>query len=371
MLRFKKIGTVTVGVSFLIIGVAIFMQNWISFSFIQFLSYLWPLLLIMLGLEYIYKRRKNDEEEPRPFDGFAITILFLVLLISGGLFSLNTSDWTDPFAVFGDNWRSTVELEETYDVNNVQSITFSFTNANIEIIGEETNDIQISGVIKSLETDEEKVLEIYEKERKIKKNENSFEYIVTPPGSIFSMKKNFSLDITLKVPSHVKLDLKSTNGELVGKNIHGDVVLKTTNGQIHASSMKGNIEAKSTNGAITVKDVGGAATVKTTNGNITVENVKNKLLIKTTNGGITVKSNEVNGDWQASTTNGRVTMTLPQTASVKIDAKTTNGSVKGNFDWERRYEGSRKNRQGSAIMNEGEFQVMAESTNGSIVINHE
>lgn len=370
MFHFKRIGTVTVGVSLLLIGLALLIRNWLDFSFLLFLSYLWPIVLIILGIEYMIKRR-NDEEngERRPFDGTAIVILFIILLISGGLFSLKDGDWKD--ALINISWNTTVEFEETYDGSDVQFISFALTNGDIEVVGEDTTEIRISGVIKSRVKNEKKVLDIYEKERKVIEGKNSFKYSVKPSPTFFSKDKHFIVDLKIVIPSNVKLELTNTNGTLIGTNIDGDVTLKTTNGTINGKLIDGNVEAESTNGTIKLKDVTGEASARTTNGNVKVENVANHLIIKTTNGSITASSYVVGGDWEMTTTNGKVKMTIPSSASVEIEGETTNGSVKGNFNWERRYDGHRKNRQGSTILNEGKYQIDARSTNGSIEINHE
>jgi DUF4097 and DUF4098 domain-containing protein YvlB len=105
--------------------------------------------------------------------------------------------------------------------------------------------------------------------------------------------------------------------------------LSTTNGDVEVVGLVGNISATTTNGNVGLTGTAGTASVSTTNGRLTASVHSGAFYGATTNG--TVDCDLValgpTEDVGLATTNGKVTLLLPDDVSAVIDATNTNGLI--------------------------------------------
>lgn len=95
-----------------------------------------------------------------------------------------------------------------------------------------------------------------------------------------------------------------------------DLTLKTFNGGISLSDVRGNLQFEANNGGIALKRVAGEVHGSTVNGGVHVELV-----------GRTWEGNQL----QVTTTNGGVTLALPENYSAHLQTETVNGSIQSDF----------------------------------------
>lgn len=125
--------------------------------------------------------------------------------------------------------------------------------------------------------------------------------------------------------------------------------LNVTNGSIEVTGATGSIDAHTTNGTINAESSGGSVEAMTTNGNINVRMAK-----LPTQGA------------SYHTTNGTVTLTLPDGIDADLQARTTNGSVISDFDITMSGTLSRSNLSGR--IGRGGPRLSVATTNGNIRI---
>jgi hypothetical protein len=125
--------------------------------------------------------------------------------------------------------------------------------------------------------------------------------------------------------------------------------LNVTNGSIEVTGASGSIEARTTNGEITAETTGGPVEARTTNGSINVRMAK-----LPTQGA------------SYHTTNGTITLTLPDGTDADLQARTTNGSVISDFDITMSGTLSRRNLSGR--IGRGGPRLDVATTNGNIRI---
>ena len=142
-------------------------------------------------------------------------------------------------------------------------------------------------------------------------------------------RNDVSVEFTIRVPAGVKLDLRTTNGELAIDGATSEVRAHTVNGAIDARSLGGPVVASTTNGAINVRmgDSGKEdLEYTTTNGSIEIEvpdGLNADVEMRTTNGGIESDFPlTVQGRWNSKRVNGVI-----GSGGRRLVAKTTNGGI--------------------------------------------
>lgn len=106
---------------------------------------------------------------------------------------------------------------------------------------------------------------------------------------------------------------------------------RTTNGSVTAAGVEARVQAYTTNGDVEIAG-GSQAVVRTTNGSVAV-NTRGMAEARTTNGRITARIGALDGGTplRFSTTNGSITLALPDGINANIDARTTNGRIESEF----------------------------------------
>ncbi|MFA9556625.1 DUF4097 family beta strand repeat-containing protein [Evansella sp. AB-rgal1] len=363
----EKIGRWTAGIFFILIGVLFIFQSWLNISILSMLSFLWPIILFSLGVEFIYQYRIKEVGESLKFDRLAMTLLVSIVLISSALHSFQNSGLANAIPFFGEN--TSMEVNEIYSAKNIDSFSFETVNGAIELEGTDTDEIQIIGTVKSRHRNEKELKKAFESALEVKDSQHEFQYNLKGNSSFFSKTNNFTVDLKIFVPKELdNVKMRVTNGALQTTSVDGNVELTSVNGKISMDQISGNVHARTTNGAINLTDIGGSGEITTTNGKMKLKNMKSDLMVKGTNGAIEINS-EVAGNWDIRTTNGRISIDIPTNSDAAIQGKTTNGSVDGNVQWVRSGDGARRNKEGTAMLNTGSFTIDVNNTNGSIHVN--
>ena len=138
-----------------------------------------------------------------------------------------------------------------------------------------------------------------------------------------------SLEITVRVPEGVKVDVSSINGGLDIAGATSEVEAHTVNGGIEARSSGGPVNASTVNGEIDVR-MGAIGT----------------------------------GNLDFSTTNGSITVTVPDGLNADITMRTVNGSVGSDFPMT--VNGRISPRRIAATIGRGGLKIDLSTVNGSI-----
>lgn len=107
-----------------------------------------------------------------------------------------------------------------------------------------------------------------------------------------SGEPDYGCNVSLSVPSSLSLDLESSNGNIEIEGTEADATLETSNGKIIARNHRGQLDGS------------------TSNGDINVDMVLPD-----------------DGECILKTSNGSITLSIPDTTSASIDASTSNGKV--------------------------------------------
>jgi len=148
---------------------------------------------------------------------------------------------------------------------------------------------------------------------------------------LFSGDQNsFSVEYEIKVPRSIDLNISTTNGKVYCRQIRGKLRLNSTNGKIVAREIEGLVRSKTTNGSLDVE------------------------LLSIPSG------EEIN----FSTTNGSITLRLPDKYGAEVNLKTTNGHIDSDFPCSEQHGWSKS--QMSGIIGDGSGTLYCKTTNGNI-----
>ena len=87
-MKIKRVGTITLAIALIALGVLIFMSQINDTCTLDLALKLWPLVLIVLGLEILWFRFMSKEDIAIKYDIFSIFLVFTILFTNLGLYAL-------------------------------------------------------------------------------------------------------------------------------------------------------------------------------------------------------------------------------------------------------------------------------------------
>ncbi len=148
-----------------------------------------------------------------------------------------------------------------------------------------------------------------------------------------------SLEITVSAPPTVHLTVTGTNGAIEVSDLTGSVRIETTNGRIDTRNLIGTLDLRTINGAI--RAVGCES---------------DDVIARTTNGAVDLDFTQAPSTVEAKSTNGSITVRVPDDVTYFVEAHTVNGHVDTNDIGSDR---------------KAERTINAETVNGSITVKAE
>lgn len=139
--------------------------------------------------------------------------------------------------------------------------------------------------------------------------------------------------LRVAVPRSANINATSGDGSIRAEAIDGKIVLHTTDGSVVATRLGGDIQIRSGDGSIRIDNATGKLDLETDDGSIGVEAKPSVLRLRTGDGSVrvTVEPDTVMSDnWDITTSDGSVTVTLPGVFNAEIDAETSDGVVRTN-----------------------------------------
>ena len=152
---------------------------------------------------------------------------------------------------------------------------------------------------------------------------------------------NHGCNVFVNLPASVVLDLETTNGAIIVLDSANHLECSTSNGVITIQNTEGDAELRTSNGIITVNNHYGSLSGRTSNGIISADIVlprQRDCILKTSNGSITLSvPNSASAIVEASTSNGKIEIHDLDISVIKMDKtkfRGKMGSGRGNIDLE-------------------------------------
>jgi len=137
--------------------------------------------------------------------------------------------------------------------------------------------------------------------------------------------------LRVAVPRNSNVEATSGDGSIRAEAIEGKLVLSTSDGSVTGTRLGGDIQIRSGDGSIRLDNVTGKLDLETTDGTVVVDGSPAVLKARTGDGSIraTIEPDTVMADnWELSTSDGTVVLTLPGAFNGELDAETSDGVVR-------------------------------------------
>jgi DUF4097 and DUF4098 domain-containing protein YvlB len=189
-----------------------------------------------------------------------------------------------------------------------------------------------------------------------------------------------SIDYVLLVPQNVRLELVSDNGNIVVKEVNGQIVARTcNNGNIEIENAQNSIYAQvEKNGSIFINQANNNVKAFAHQGNIIIHNAKKGIIAQTDKGRLDIECLKLPSTSKVSlnTRSGNITLRIPETTNAELQAHTDKGTltcahyltVKPMTTQLNPNAWTRFKREVEGVLGSGEATITVHSTNGHIKI---
>jgi DUF4097 and DUF4098 domain-containing protein YvlB len=137
--------------------------------------------------------------------------------------------------------------------------------------------------------------------------------------------------LRVTVPRNTNINATSGDGSIRVEAVEGTLRLTTTDGSVVGARLGGDIQIRSGDGSIRLDNVTGKLDLETTDGSIGIDAKPTVVKAHTGDGSIraTIEPDSVMADnWEFSTSDGTVVLTLPGAFNGELDAETSDGVVR-------------------------------------------
>ena len=143
------------------------------------------------------------------------------------------------------------------------------------------------------------------------------------------------VDYDIRVPAGVMVTVSTTTAPISADGLSGDITLSSDTGQITVSNLsRAHLHVRSVAGAVNLSNLAlGHVDVSSSGGSVQMVNVTGpKVNVGTGSGNITYQGDCAGGgDYLITTHSGNIDLSLPESASVDLDARSVSGGVQNDF----------------------------------------
>ncbi len=108
-------------------------------------------------------------------------------------------------------------------------------------------------------------------------------------GGFWNRGDSPSIDLIIRVPEQLGLDVTDGSGRIEVSNVRGDISIDDGSGELVMSGVGGNVTIEDGSGSVTISEVGGDLTINDGSGGIKVQQVAGSVTIDDGSGGIDVR----------------------------------------------------------------------------------
>lgn len=191
---------------------------------------------------------------------------------------------------WGDNYESHCEVRES-TMPGGALIVDAGQNGGISVESWDRNDVRVRAIVRTNARTAERARQLA---TGVQIQSGGGRVSATGPDT--DRRENWSVSYRINVPRRIDLDLSATNGGITINGVSGNLRFDTTNGGVRLADLGGRVNGRTTNGGLTVNLSGDrwdgeGIDVETSNGGVTLsipDNYNAQLEARTINGGFNI-----------------------------------------------------------------------------------
>lgn len=407
---FNQVGRLTLAAALIALGLVLVTDNLLGSSFGWYLARMWPLLLVMLGAEWLWISARQGESQRVRMDGGAVVLLVIIAMVASASGPWWKAPWrwhrqysyTAPSYAVPPIYLPPVHIPQVeiplvevppvvvppihIPAISLPSFTIPSVTVGSQFSHERTLTHELPADLRSLTVDavaasvtvvhgarasvELKVTGYGREQGEAERNAATVGLTVTG-GSDPSVKaagegqlSPLSLAFRITVPDGVDLNLRTISGAITVIDAGGRVQLQSTSGAQRVTGVAEDLVATSSSGSVRAEAVGGAIRINTTSGAITIRQPAGPVTARSTSGAISLEAQQVGGSFDLSSISGAIRLTVPQSADMTVTASTSSGTISGPA-WLGAASGGRS---ATGASGSGTHQARLQTTSGPISI---
>lgn len=143
-MKIKRVGTISMSIVLIAFGVILFLTQINKISALNLVLKIWPVILILMGLEILwYRYFAKDESIVIKYDLFSVFVIFAILVVNLGVFTISESGLIH--RVMSVNYNMDTSINEYIIDESINKIVIDDAN---NLVIRATEDNKISGVSK-------------------------------------------------------------------------------------------------------------------------------------------------------------------------------------------------------------------------------
>ena len=154
----------------------------------------------------------------------------------------------------------------------------------------------------------------------------------------FHIGQGRSVRFVVSVPKQTDLVARSGDGSIAATGVQGRVELRSGDGSVRGADLDGDIIVHTGDGSIALDNTAGRLDLSTGDGSVRVQGAPTLVKAHTGDGSVALDVTagaSIGEDWEITTGDGGVRLSLPPTINAELDASTGDGSISaGDFGLE-------------------------------------
>lgn len=224
--------------------------------------------------------------------------------------------------------RAEEEWNRTYPITGRADMRVVTNDGHITVRGSARRDIAVRIVTEGWDLERDIILDAHQMGNTVEVTAK-----IRPHIFMFNWGRR-RLRIEVEMPREAELAVRSSDGAMDVENLSGRVTLTASDGSITARDLKGDLHLRTSDGSITGEGLDGSLDAGSSDGSIRVSGRFDHLALGATDGRIVAEAaagSAIDGGWTVRTSDGSVTLRLPDGFKANLDASAGDGSIAVDF----------------------------------------
>lgn len=189
-------------------------------------------------------------------------------------------------------------------------------------------------------------------------------------GFVWGVFHSPSARLIANVPRQTNLTVRTGDGNIVVERVTGKAEIRTGDGSIRMTETAGAVTVETGDGSVTLEDVSGRVEARTGDGPIRLTGTPEFVRARSGDGSILLRIRSgavMTDDWMVATSDGAVTIELPDGFNAEIEADpSSEGRVRNDLSLASMTGGTRESRPLKGTLGQGGRRLIVRTGDGSI-----